>query len=84
MTFILVLKKQQNHFEIHLSDHHSSKQKTLKATFVERQIKKKNNKCFVWTNKRERRDSIESVLEQTGRKGFGRMNLNGIILGNAG
>lgn len=25
---------------------------------------------------RERKDSAESVLEQTGRKGFGRMNLN--------
>lgn len=38
--------------------------------------KKKNNKCFVWNNRRERKDSAESVLEQTGRKGFGRIDLN--------
>lgn len=85
----LSIEEEKKRSEILLSHHHSSKQKTLKVTSAIGKrgllylLKNNNNnnnkcfdKCFALSNRRERKDSAESVLEQTGRKGFGRINLN--------
>lgn len=76
MIFIFVLKKKQNHFEIHLSDHHSSKEKTLKVvfgykkvrgTFLDEKKKRTTNALFGIIGERERTQLGLCLNKQKGR-----------------